>query len=406
MSEVPVSVRRSRLRTWIVLVASFVGLLLVSVVGVWLWLRSDGDVRAIEAEVLAAGFAVQPKPQTFTDPLRLAQARSADAAVRAIKIEGPGQVNSLQNKSASAEFRAYHQAISSQRVCDAARGIIALGKVPIRVPPGKIGFYPFNWNELFDSRLVVAEGDELDLCLAVTQVRIEMAWGDDSSFWGRLDITHVCKLLTHRLADRREQLRPMAGWLETMAQRCLDSQPTVAQPILHQDLASFRHGEQMFRERGMRLPDWLKSGIAIEMAMRVERASILRNELSWLQFLKAHPAQPRVWLDEAERRRAALANAGSWLGANLHQQLLVTMDPRVMRGLVSAVLYARLLSAEIRGSPWPVDLCDRAGNPLRRWEKDGQLIGAYSVGPDGVDDGADNRKDILLRLVLDPPPAP
>ncbi len=407
MSDGMASVRRSRLRTWIVLVGVFIGLLLIGVLVVWLWLRSDGDMRAVEAEVAAAGFDIKPEPITFTDPLRLAQDRSADAAVQAIKIEWQGNLHTLRNNtSASAEFRAYHQTISSQEVCDAARGIIALGNDPIRVPPGERGIYLGNWNNLFGSRLVVAEGEELDLCLAATRVRIEMLSGDESYLGGRYDFSRVCTVLVHRLVDRREQLRPMADWLESMAQHYLDGQPQLAQHILREDLTSFRHGEQVFRERGMGLPNWLTIGPAVDLAMRVERASLLRAELSWLQFLNAHPAQPRVWLDEAERRSAALVNDGSWLRADLHQQLLVLQHPHVVRQLVFAVLYARLLAAELRGSPWPVDLCDRAGSPLRRWEKDGQLIGAYSVGPDGLDDGAVSQKDLLFRLVLDPPPPP
>lgn len=398
------SVRRSRLGTWIVLSGVFIGLLLTGVLVLWLWVRSDGDVRAVEAEVSAAGFAIQPEPKTLTDPLRLTRARSADAAVRAIKFDWPGTIHSLKNKSASAEFRAYHLTISSQDVCDAARGIVDLGNAPIRVPPSERRVSPSAWKDLFDTRLVVAEGDELDLCLAVTRIRIEMLWGDESYFAGRYDFSRVCTVLAHRLADRREQMRPMADWLESMAQRYLDGQPQSAEHVLRGDLTSFRHGEQAMKERGVMLPNWLTIGPAMELVMRVERASLLRAELSWLQFLNAHPAQPRVWLDEAERRNAALANAGSWLGADLHQQLMIIQHPHVVRHLVFAVLYARLIAAELRGSPWPVDLCDRAGAPLRRWEKDGQLIGAYSVGPDRLDDGADSRKDLRFRLVLDPPP--
>lgn len=406
MSDLPAAVRRSRLRTWIVLSGVFIGLLLIGVLVVWLWVRSDGDVREVESEVSAAGFEVQAEAKMFTDPLRLARARSADAAVRAIKIEWVGNLHTLRNKSASAEFRAYHQTVSSQDVCDAARSIIALGNAPIRVSPGEMGLSPRTWKDLFDTRLVVAEGDELDLCLAVARVRVEMSWGDDFYTWGFYDFRNVCTLLIHRLADRREQMRPMADWLESTAQRYLDGQSQLAQHILRRDLASFRHGYEAFKERGVMLPGWLQTETAIEIAMRVERASILRAELSWLQFLNAHPAQPRVWLDEAERRSAALANAGSWLGADLHQELLFIQHPLVLRQLVFGVLYARLLAAELRGSPWPVDLCDRAGNPLRRWEKDGRLIGAYSVGPNGLDDGADSRKDLCFRLTLDPPPPP
>ena len=45
-----------------------------------------------------------------------------------------------------------------------------------------------------------------------------------------------------------------------------------------------------------------------------------------------------------------------------------------------------MLAAELRATAWPIDQLDPAGKPVRRVERDGRLIGAYSVGADGVDD--------------------
>lgn len=410
MSDSTTSLPRKRLRTWVVLAAMVVGLLLTSVLSVWAWLRSEGDLRAVAAEMSAAGFAVQPQPPTVTDPLRVTQARRVHAAVQAIPIEWPGRIHALQNRSASAEFRAYHQTISSQAVCDAARDVIALGDAPLRVALGeRLGISLHTWKKLFGSRLVVAEGEEFALCLAAMRVLVELSWDDGSYAWGWYEFIEFCRLIPHRLADRREQMRPLADWLDSTARRHLDGRPQLALHILRRDLVLFRHGEQALRERGSMLPEWLRNGLAMEIAMRAERASLLRAQLGWLEFLMAHPAQPRLWLDEAERRSAALAHGGSWLGAALHQELLFVQHPFGIRHLVYGTLYARLLAAELRGSPWPADLCDRAGGGLRRWEEAGRLIGAYSVGPDGRDDGADSRRDIPLRLYLDPPdpsPAP
>lgn len=57
-----------------------------------------------------------------------------------------------------------------------------------------------------------------------------------------------------------------------------------------------------------------------------------------------------------------------------------------------------LLAAELRQKPWPVDLFDPSGKPLRRYERAGKLIGAYSVGSDGVDDGGVRKTDIVFPL--------
>ncbi len=48
---------------------------------------------------------------------------------------------------------------------------------------------------------------------------------------------------------------------------------------------------------------------------------------------------------------------------------------------------ADVLCAELTGGPWPADRCAPAGTILRRLERDGRLIAAYSVGRNGVDDG-------------------
>jgi hypothetical protein len=61
-------------------------------------------------------------------------------------------------------------------------------------------------------------------------------------------------------------------------------------------------------------------------------------------------------------------------------------------------LHLQLLLAEIRGEPWPIDLFDPAGQPLRRLTRDGQMIGAYSVGADQIDDGGDPKKDRQFLL--------
>ena len=113
--------------------------------------------------------------------------------------------------------------------------------------------------------------------------------------------------------------------------------------------------------------------------------------------------QPRSWLDEAQRCAVVINGDGSWLSASTHQQVLFVQNPYSIRRFFAVVLHARLIAAELRGSPWPIDVLDRTGAPLRRWEKDGRLIGAYSVGPDGVDDGGDPKKDIQLRLTLEAP---
>jgi hypothetical protein len=65
---------------------------------------------------------------------------------------------------------------------------------------------------------------------------------------------------------------------------------------------------------------------------------------------------------------------------------------------VQCELRLRLMAAELRGQPWPVDPYDPSGKPLRPFLRDGKLMGAYSVYEDGVDDGGAKRKDRYFPL--------
>jgi hypothetical protein len=77
-------------------------------------------------------------------------------------------------------------------------------------------------------------------------------------------------------------------------------------------------------------------------------------------------------------------------------------------GAVLARTRLRLLMAELRQEPWPIDPFDPAGQVLRPLKRDGVLIGAYSFGKNQTDDGGDRQKDTLFPLYgsLEPPPAP
>ncbi len=408
MSDAASSPPRSRLRVWLWLGGVFLALVLVILVVGWLWLRDTRDIDDVSAEAKEAGVAVEVEEIKPTDPVRVARAMDVDASARAIKIESPGLYFHGDGQEVSSEFRAVHFGISSQAVCDVAQRIIDLGSEPIVVPPKARRLLPHIWGRLLNNRMLIAEEVELDLCLAAHRTRIEMLLRQDPPpLLGWWEFRELCGLLPHRLTDRREQLRPIADWLDAKAEEFVARFPELARRVLIQDLKDLQHSEQALKERMVTLSGWMLHGeIFRVIAMRNERAGILRAELDWHRFLIAHAGEPRLWMDEADRRTAAVATIGSWLGTATHQQLLGVQSPGFLRRLMDNVLYARLLSAEVRGAPWPVDLCDRGGAPLRRWEQSGRSIGAYSVGPDGVDDGGDRRKDILFRLRLDPSPRP
>lgn len=405
MSDAPASPGRSRLRVWLWLAGAFLGLVLGCLAVGWFWIEDDSDIRAVEAAARAAGVDIEVHPQPPTGPVRLARARGIDAAVRAVRLDGGQHWNYRDGSPLTAEFRAVHAGISSQAVCAVARDVVGLGGEPIVVAADDRRLWPSGWGRLFNNRMLIADGVELELCLAANRIRIDMTCGRGDNLQGWSDLWEMCSLLPYRLADRREQLLPSAAWLEARAAVILEGFPAVVRTLVAADFNGFRDGERALMERGTYLPGWMQHHVVIAVVMRKERAALLDAEVDWLRFLAAHPLQPRRWLDEADRRLAAVATRESWFEVEIHRQLLFLQHPLFLQRWMATVLYARLLAAELRGAPWPVDLCDPAGGPLRRWEKDGRLVGAYSVGADGLDSGGMRSRDILFRLYPEPPAA-
>jgi hypothetical protein len=65
---------------------------------------------------------------------------------------------------------------------------------------------------------------------------------------------------------------------------------------------------------------------------------------------------------------------------------------------VRQILHLRLLAADLVGNPWPEDPFAVPGTPLHRVERDGVLLGAWSVGIDGIPNGGDRRSDCCMSL--------
>jgi hypothetical protein len=60
------------------------------------------------------------------------------------------------------------------------------------------------------------------------------------------------------------------------------------------------------------------------------------------------------------------------------------------------------LAAELRDAPWPVDVFDPTGAPVRAIRRDGRVIAAYSVHTDGIDQGGDEKADRIIPLYAKP----
>lgn len=393
-----------RRRGWWILLGMALGLMLATVVGTWVWLEADGDIRAIESEMHAAGLHDRDSSRAEAeDPARLALALRIDGMVRAVGI--PRSIEWKSDIPLREDFILRHREIDSAGISTIARATVDLGARPIFLRPG-VGLYRGGWWTLLHQRILVAESEELDLCLAACRTLIEANLQDRPNWWRWQYLGDLCKVMVYRRSDHQEQLLPIAEWLNDMAGRMLETYPLVAERVLWEDCNTLRHSGEMFlKERGALLPQWMANNAGMAIGMRVERGPILRAEWEWCQFLKANPMQPRVWMHEAVSRVVIIAGK-SWLVQGNGFEVLYLQHPLLIESMVKSVITAQVLAADLRGSPWPIDVLDPMGSPLRRWEVDGHLVGAYSVGPDGVDDGGDPRKDIRVHLFPEPASAP
>lgn len=133
-----------------------------------------------------------------------------------------------------------------------------------------------------------------------------------------------------------------------------------------------------------------------QLLERAGRRAMLDASLAWHESvsrcvdLRAVIAAVRSEFDE-ERQRPQVPLPGlylrqHWSPAHMHV------------AYVGWILHVRLLAAEFAGRGWPEDPFAPPGTPLHRVERGGALLGAWSVGKNGVPDGGNRRDDLCLSL--------
>jgi hypothetical protein len=131
--------------------------------------------------------------------------------------------------------------------------------------------------------------------------------------------------------------------------------------------------------------------------VRAGRETLLRHEIDWIQILQRHPS-PTELLASAKRIRVEGKKLSSWMPNEALIKMIIIAPPIIFEQTLQCQLRLRLMAAELRGQPWPIDPYDPSGKPLRPFLRDGKLMGAYSVYVNGVDDGGARGKDRYFPL--------
>lgn len=131
--------------------------------------------------------------------------------------------------------------------------------------------------------------------------------------------------------------------------------------------------------------------------VRAGRETLLRHEIDWIQILQRHPS-PTELIASAKRINVEYKDLSSWMPNEALTKMMISAPSVIFEQTLRCQLRLRLMAAELRGQPWPVDPYDPSGKPLRPFLRDGKLMGAYSVHQDGVDDGGKKFKDRYFPL--------
>ena len=137
--------------------------------------------------------------------------------------------------------------------------------------------------------------------------------------------------------------------------------------------------------------------IAFGPMVRAGRETLLRHEIQWIQLAQRRPSLNEL-IVSAKRMKIEEDALRTWVPNEALTKMASASIPLILEMTVQCQLRLRLMAAELRGQPWPVDPYDPSGKPLRPFLRDGKLMGAYSVHQDGVDDGGKKFKDRYFPL--------
>lgn len=156
-----------------------------------------------------------------------------------------------------------------------------------------------------------------------------------------------------------------------------------------------RYASGLLPQFGM--PGWLDGYGLHRPLMRLARGSVLDFDLDVIVAWRSSPdpAARLAAMNALDARRAAMP---VWSPRGRLLRSLAPAAALVCSSWAKSDTGLRILAAELRGTPWPIDPTDPAGGLARRIERDGHLIGYYLLSGNGTDEGGRNGKDMCVSL--------
>ncbi len=162
--------------------------------------------------------------------------------------------------------------------------------------------------------------------------------------------------------------------------------------------------EPFFRAANIRLPSMMANPFSMRVLPRLGRRAVLARAIDSCAWIAVHglpatiagarQASPSRPMPGPLQMPSEMLSLTLECGSCLHcaGEQVPPVQAALLR-LMRCVTGLRLLAADLEGAPWPIDPGDPAGGRLRPVLRDGMVIGAYGLGPDGIDGCGDRNKD-------------
>lgn len=407
MSEVPPG-RSAVLRGWRLLGLFALGLaILVTGVVAWWWF-DEGDLDAVRARARLDGRAASwdELGLVTADEARLACWRRILVLSKEFKLYQMVAIGKTALPPFKAfapvpdEMRTHHAAFDATRLAELLALIDQLGDRPLVLRRELTFATPMPEIDAVRGliRLLAERAALGDVAEAARQCR--RAFALCRGFQAQSLIQHLVQIsiteialgmVVARLPDLRKADPALAEDVLATTQGLPDALMPALQGEFLCALATCR--KRTFDDGGLGGGSWY-----MPLAIRVGRRELLDSQLEAMREFARHDLLGDLaWAnanDAALRKAKGMFPSPSLLLRNAFSPvygMVIEMSGR-------AALRGRLVAAELRGEPWPVDSFDPRGATLRPFTRDGVLVGAYSVAKDGVDDGGDAKKDRYFPL--------
>lgn len=374
-----------------------------------LWLRSRGDLEEMDARARGLGLPVLPADIVFATT---APARTADwgrllalgEQLKAYADTDGAKWSLLPGQPLPAQLAPHHAALDQAQVAEASAILARLGDEPVDAnrdlsPAAKLADAGAlrRLMRLWCERIVLAApadlAREVDAAAALIPIR------EPPGLMRLMVATNLVDQWTGAVAMRIADLGDRAEGVAALAERLAPIAPAALAPTWRNDLASLRGfigdadpariWSALGRDGGgYSLDAW---GFAI--AVRAGRARTIGLMQDIAAAVQGDPLDAARHVAAAREAEATAMQPSWWRPGTLLPAMTLPVSTPVMGAAHVARLKLLVLAAELRHAAWPQDILDPNHGAVRRIERGGRLIGAYSVGADGRDDGGDLKAD-------------